>query len=268
MAVKNTSVKTSTVVYAIAPSLVISPKIELLFLHLYERTNMLKTRFQADLKVEIGVDEAGRGPLWGPLMAAAIILPNESSWTDSFKVILPNIKDSKKLSAKKRETVAKQLEKESIAYGIGIVSAAEIDTLGATRANQLAFRRAIEKLEDSYMTLSEKRILIDGILPLNDQQLGEEIHTIVDGDATYLAIAAASILAKVSHDAWVVNWCKENIADATKYDLLNCKGYGTAKHREGILKYGYTDLHRRLYLRKLIPDIIVSRYQIMDDYIN
>lgn len=229
---------------------------------------MLKVRFQTDDKIEIGVDEAGRGPLWGPLMAAAIILPSEKSWTEPFKTIVPYIKDSKKLSAKKREFVAKQLEEYCIAYGIGIVSAAEIDTLGATRANQLSFRRAIENLEKSYKNITEKRIIIDGILPLNDQQLGEEIHTVVDGDATYISIAAASILAKVTHDKWVLDWCKENVSDATKYDLLNCKGYGTAKHREGILKYGYTDLHRRLYLRKLIPDIIVSRYQIVEDGTN
>ena len=83
---------------------------------------------------------------------------------------------------------------------------------------------------------------------------------IVDGDATYLSIAAASILAKVEHDKWVIDWCKENTAEAAKYDLVNCKGYGTLKHRNGILKHGYTELHRRLYLRKLIPDIQVSRY--------
>jgi ribonuclease HII len=226
---------------------------------------MLKVRFQSDAKVEIGVDEAGRGPLWGPLMAAAVILPDESSWSESFKALVPNIKDSKKLSAKKREVAAKQLQELCVAHGVGIVTAAEIDTLGATRANQLAFRRAVQALEDSYKTLSEKRVLIDGILPLNDQKPGEEIHTLVEGDANYMSIAAASILAKVTHDKWVTDWCKENIASAAKYDLLNCKGYGTAKHREGILKYGYTDLHRRLYLRKLIPDIVVSRYEIINE---
>jgi ribonuclease HII len=226
---------------------------------------MLKVRFQSDAKVEIGVDEAGRGPLWGPLMAAAVILPDESSWSESFKSLVPNIKDSKKLSAKKREAAAKQLQELCVAHGVGIVTAAEIDTLGATRANQLAFRRAVQSLEDSYKELDEKRILIDGILRLNDQKPGEEIHTLVEGDANYMAIAAASILAKVTHDKWVTDWCKENIAAAAKYDLLSCKGYGTAKHREGILKHGYTDLHRRLYLRKLIPDIVVSRYEIINE---
>jgi ribonuclease HII len=226
---------------------------------------MLKVRFQNDDKIEIGVDEAGRGPLWGPLMAAAVILPDEGTWSDSFKTLVPNIKDSKKLSAKKREAAAKQIQDQCIAHGVGIVSPAEIDTLGATRANQLAFRRAIHNLEESYKEFNEKRILLDGILPLNDQKPGEEIHTLVEGDANYMAIAAASIVAKVAHDKWVTDWCKENVADAGKYDLLSCKGYGTAKHREGILKYGYTELHRRLYLRKLIPDIVVARYEIIED---
>ena len=130
---------------------------------------------------------------------------------------------------------------------------------GATVANQTAFRRALYDLYKSYKA-DKKRILIDGILPLVALDEGEEQETIIEGDATYLSIAAASILAKVSHDTWVVDWCKENVADAAKYDLVNSKGYGTAKHRDGILKYGYTELHRRLYLRKLIPDIEVSRY--------
>jgi ribonuclease HII len=216
---------------------------------------MLKTRFIEDSKQEIGVDEAGRGPLWGPLVAAAVLLPSELDQT-----LFEKVKDSKKISEKKREKIAQEL-RSTVSYGIGYVSAEEIDTLGATRANQLAFRRAIDELSLE----GERRIIIDGILPLNDSKLGEECRTIVEGDAKYLAIAAASILAKTAHDTWVIDWCKNNVADAAKYDLLKCKGYGTAKHREGILKYGYTDLHRRLYLRKLIPEIIVSRYQIVDE---
>jgi ribonuclease HII len=225
---------------------------------------MLKTKFQLDSKPEIGVDEAGRGPLWGPLMAAAVILPLESEWSDSHKKLMPLIKDSKKISSKKREAIAHEIEKLATGFGIGIVSAEEIDNLGATRANQLAFRRAIDNL--GWKEGIEKRILIDGILPLNNTQMGEECHTLVEGDAQYLSIAAASIVAKVRHDKWVTDWCAENVADAAKYDLLNCKGYGTAKHREGILKHGYTDLHRRLYLRKLIPDIQVTRYQMIEEY--
>jgi ribonuclease HII len=225
---------------------------------------MLKSRFQYDALVEIGVDEAGRGPLWGPMMAGAVLLPPETTWSDSMKTIAHQIRDSKKITPKKRKILKEQIESLAIAWGIGQVSAEEIDTLGATRANQLAFRRALEDLYIRYTDQSPKRILIDGILPLNDAKSGEEVQTIVEGDANYLSIAAASILAKVVHDDWIADWCKENIADAAKYDLLNCKGYGTAKHREGILKYGYTDLHRRLYLRKLVPGIVVSRHQFID----
>jgi ribonuclease HII len=223
---------------------------------------MLQSRFQSDSLVEIGVDEAGRGPLWGPMMAGAVLLPSEDSWSESMKALAQQIRDSKKLTAKKRKTLKDQIQMYAVAWGIGEVSAEEIDSLGATRANQLAFRRAINNLYSKYtLESSSNRIIIDGILPLNSVKEGESVETIVEGDAKYLSIAAASILAKVVHDDWVTDWCKENVADAAKYDLLNCKGYGTAKHRDGILKHGYTDLHRRLYLRKLVPGIVVSRHQ-------
>jgi ribonuclease HII len=220
---------------------------------------MLKSRHTEDTIPEIGIDEAGRGPLWGPLMAAAVLWPPESTWSDSHRELAPKIKDSKKISPKKRELISEQI-RNLCSYGIGIVSAEEIDTLGATRANKLAFRRAIVNLEHQ----GQVRYLIDGILPI-DLEDNESQETIIEGDATYLSIAAASIVAKVAHDKWVTDWCKEHVADSAKYDLLNCKGYGTKKHRDGILKHGYTDLHRRLYLRKLIPNIEVSRYRFVDN---
>lgn len=216
----------------------------------------LKISYKQDNMCEVGVDEAGRGPLWGPLTAAAIILPPENMWTTTHRELTTRIKDSKKVSPKNREKLFKEIKEFAIGYGIGQVTPQEIDMWGATVANQTAFRRALNNLNN----LGPIRILIDGILPLTNLNENEEQITIVDGDATYLSIAAASILAKVSHDNWVIDWCKENVADAAKYDLVNCKGYGTAKHRDGILKHGYTELHRRLYLRKLIPDIEVYRY--------
>jgi ribonuclease HII len=222
---------------------------------------MLTLRYTSDSLQELGIDEAGRGPLWGPMMAAAVHWPPEEAWTDAHRELVPQIKDSKKVSAKKREKLAEAIKSLCSSYGIGSVSAADIDTLGATRANQLAFRRAI----DDASVEGPKRLLIDGILPLSVLKEGEEQQTIIEGDAKFLSIAAASILAKVEHDKWVVEWCKENIAEAAKYDLLNCKGYGTAKHRAGILKYGYTEQHRRLYLRKLVPDIVVSRAGFVED---
>jgi len=226
---------------------------------------MLQVRHTKDTILEIGVDEAGRGPLWGPMMAAAVVWPTESEWSTHHRELVPNIKDSKKLSAKKREKIAEQIKELCSGYGVGIVSAEELDTYGATRANQLVFRRALSALYGSDGLEEHKRILVDGILPLNDVKTDETCITIIEGDATYVSIAAASILAKVAHDAWVVDWCKTHVAEASKYDLLNCKGYGTAKHRQGILTHGYTELHRRLYLRKLIPDIVVSRCKIVED---
>ena len=222
-------------------------------------SKILKVYFNQDNIDEIGVDEAGRGPLWGPLTAAAVILPNEELWTPAYRELATKIKDSKKVSAKKRDSLAKQIKEFAVGFGIGQVTPQEIDMWGATVANQTAFRRALYDLYKTYKA-DKKRILIDGILPLAALDNDEEQITIIEGDATYLSIAAASILAKVSHDNWVIDWCKENVADAAKYDLVNCKGYGTAKHRDGILKHGYTELHRRLYLRKLIPDIEVYRY--------
>jgi ribonuclease HII len=228
---------------------------------------MLSLRFQNDSCMEIGVDEAGRGPLWGPLMAAAVIWPPESSWTDAHRELVPMIQDSKKIAPKKREKICAKIQELALAIGVGSVAPAEIDNLGATRANQLAFRRALDDcyIRNAGTLVQSKRVLIDGTLPLNDRRLNEMCHTIIDGDAKYLSIAAASIVAKVTHDAWVIEWCSNNIADAAKYDLLSCKGYGTAKHRAGILRHGYTDLHRRLYLRKLIPDIVVTRCQFIND---
>lgn len=225
---------------------------------------MLKLRHTNDILPEIGVDEAGRGPLWGPMMAAAVLWPEESVWTQAHRELVGSIKDSKTISAKKRDAIATKIQTLATAFGIGTVSAEEIDMLGATRANQLAFRRAIQDLVQRSPQASY-RILIDGVLPLNDATEQETVITVVDGDATYLSIAAASILAKVAHDTWVIDWCKSNVAEAAKYDLVSCKGYGTKKHREGILTHGYTDLHRRLYLRKLIPDIVVSRYKFIEE---
>ncbi len=228
---------------------------------------MLKAQFtDTSDKPEVGIDEAGRGPLWGPLTAAAVVWPPEHDWRDRHRELAPKIQDSKKISAKKREKIAKEIQELATAVGVGFVMPEEIDTRGATWANQTAFRRAITNIQEKGCSIGpEVRYLIDGVLPLADLKIGEEEQCIVDGDAKYISIAAASIVAKVEHDNWVTTWCKEHVAEAAKYDLLNCKGYGTKAHRDGILKHGYTDLHRRLYLRKLIPNIVVSRYMIQEE---
>jgi ribonuclease HII len=225
---------------------------------------MLKQRYTDDSLVEIGIDEAGRGCFWGPLVAGAVCWPSEDQWTNEHRDIVNHIKDSKKISPKKRERIYDSICKLSLGHGVGLVHAEEIDKYGATWANQTAFRRAIESLTG---IRGSRRYLIDGVLPLASLKEGENQLTIIDGDATYLSIAAASIVAKVSHDRWLQEWClkEENKECAERYDLVSCKGYGTAKHRAGILQHGYTPLHRKLYLRKLLPSLVIERYLFKDD---
>ena len=208
--------------------------------------NHLQVRFREDTKLEVGVDEAGRGCLWGPLYAAAVIWPPEEDWLEEHREIAPSIKDSKKLSAKKRKVLAEQIKAAAIDYGIGSVSAKEIDQGGMTFANRLAFVRALEGL-----SVPVDRVLIDGCLPLRSEQLEslkiDEQETIVDGDALYLPIAAASILAKVARDEYIEQMCVEYPELIEKYGLDSNKGYGSKQHMEGIKKHGITIWHRRSF---------------------
>ena len=206
---------------------------------------MLSVRYTQDTLIEVGIDEAGRGCLWGPLYAAAVIWPPEEDWLDEHREIAPQIKDSKKLSANKRLRLAKAIEALAIDSAIGIVTSDEIDSLGMTVANKLAFQRALNNL-----LVAPDRLLIDGILPLDGDTITQV--TIVDGDAKYLPIAAASILAKVARDTYVEDCVKKDPLLETNYNIGSSKGYGTAKHRKGILEYGKHPQHRNLFLRKLL----------------
>lgn len=213
--------------------------------------NHLQVRFRDDLKLEAGVDEAGRGCLWGPLYAAAVIWPPEEDWLDEHREIAPSIKDSKKISAKKRKQLATRIQNAAIDYGIGSVSAKEIDQTGMSFANRLAFQRAIEDL-----SVPVERVLIDGCLPFKQEQIEmlkiDEQETIVEGDATYLPIAAASIVAKEARDSIVEEWVSKEPDLQATYNIGSCKGYGTEKHRKAILEKGMHVEHRRLFLRKLL----------------
>ena len=221
----------------------------------------LQVRFKEDNQLEVGIDEAGRGCLWGPLYAAAVIWPPEDDWLEEHRELAPNIKDSKKVSAKKRKILAEKIQAAAIDYGIGYVTPKEIDESGMTYANRLAFVRAIEAL-----SLPVDRILVDGCLPLQADQLEtlkiSEQQTIVDGDATYLPIAAASILAKESRDTIVEEWVSKEPALQTDYNIGSCKGYGTEKHRNALKEKGMHPQHRRLFLRKLlnvsVSDCLIS----------
>jgi ribonuclease HII len=207
---------------------------------------MLKSRYKNDTLVEAGIDEAGRGCLWGPLIAAAVIWPPEASWTPEQRRISEQIKDSKKVSAKKRAVLRKEIEAMAVACAVGRVDASEIDEIGMTAANKAAFQRAIQKL-----SVEPDRLLIDGILSLNTtkEQIVEP-----EADNQYLAVAAASILAKETHDDIIKALCAEDASLVEKYDILSCKGYGTKKHREGLVTHGKHPQHRRLFLRKLLGE--------------
>ena len=208
----------------------------------------LKHRFAQDSLTEIGLDEAGRGSFWGPIMAGAVILPDESIWNDSQRTLFALLHDSKKLTPLKRQKIEKQIREHIPLCAVGVVEASEINEKGITWANREAFRRAVFALSIEHHTC---RLLIDGTLPINDWN-GEQ-HAIVEGDNQYMAIAAASILAKVEHDRWITAYCSEHPECEERYHLLSSKGYGTAKHREGIRIYGGHELHRKIYIEQWLP---------------
>ena len=179
-------------------------------------------------KLICGVDEAGRGPLAGPVFAAAVILPEGK--------IIEGVNDSKKLSEKKRELLFDKIIEEALDYSIASASEKEIDELNILNATYLAMKRAVEGLK------SADYALIDGnrMPPLNIE--GE---TVIKGDAKSASIAAASILAKVSRDRVML----EHAEKYPQYQFEKHKGYGTKLHYEMLDKYGPSDIHRQTFLR-------------------
>ena len=173
-----------------------------------------------------GVDEVGRGPLVGPVVAACCILPLE------FK--LDGLTDSKKLSEKKREYFFEEIKKQAISYGIGIVSEKIIDEVNIYEATKIAMKEAINN-----MNVKPEHILIDA-MPLD---LDIPTTSIIKGDLKSITISAASVLAKVTRDRMLVELDKKY----PMYDFKNNKGYPTKKHLEAIEKYGVLDEHRRSY---------------------
>lgn len=171
-----------------------------------------------------GVDEAGRGPLAGPVMTAACILPKVFD--------LPGLNDSKKLSAKKREYLSHKIKEQAIAYSISSATSNEINILNILQATKLAMKRALDKL-----TVTPDYVLIDGRDRLNITLLH---RTVIGGDGLSANIAAASILAKVARDELMGEM--HQIYPEYRFDLH--KGYGTRLHLEAIEKYGPCPLHR------------------------
>lgn len=221
---------------------------------------MLQIRHTDDEAIEVGIDEAGRGCLWGPLYSAAVAWVPEEEMSDDQREIAPLIKDSKKLTAKRRIALAASIKDLALDWGIGIVTAGEIDKLGMTKANQLAFSRALGNL-----SVEPERLLIDGILSIYDAPWSM-VEQVVEAEADnrYLPVAAASILAKTEHDEWVKQFCDLNENIAQRYDLPSNKGYGTAKHRAGILEWGEEAHHRKLFLRKLYAGQVTAGDSVLE----
>lgn len=184
-----------------------------------------------------GVDEVGRGPLAGPVVAAAVVLPED------FHIL--GIDDSKKLSEKKREEFYEVIKENAVAWGIGMADQQVIDEINILQATKQAMRDAIRqvcaKLADDGKTLDY--VLFDA-LTIDDVPIPQE--GIVKGDAKVLAIAAASILAKVTRDRMMVEYAQQYPG----YAFEKNKGYGTKAHYEGLRQQGMCEIHRRSFLRK------------------
>jgi ribonuclease HII len=192
----------------------------------------------------IGVDEVGRGTLFGNVVASAVILPE--TFNDD---IYLQIKDSKKLSFKKRSILADYIKKNAIAYGIGIITPDEIDKINILQASIKAMHLAIYEVMRKTNKIS--KIIVDGnhftpILPLNEDDEPINYECIPKADSLYLNVAAASIIAKDYHDKEILRLLDED-KDLEKYDLRNNMGYATIKHREAIKKYGIHKLHRKSF---------------------
>ena len=214
------------------------------------RLNSMKSSYSLGNTVEIGIDEAGRGCFWGPIFAGAVIWPQEEEWTDKHRELAPKINDSKKLSEKKRDLIFNEIKTLATDWGVGKVDASEIDEKGMSWANQEAFRRAMSNCKSG---IKPELLLIDGILgfPKEDNM---KYQCIAGVDGLYMSIAAASILAKVSRDNFVKEWSSldKNDEIAAKYSLLDNKGYGTKKHRDGLKAHGPHDMHRKQFIRNWI----------------
>ena len=184
--------------------------------------------------VVCGVDEAGRGPLCGPVCAAAVILPENC--------VIEGLNDSKKLSEKKREQLFDVVKEKAVSYGVGMATAKEIDEINILQATFLAMRRAVSQLDPQ-----PDLALIDG-----NQKPGLPCaeETIVKGDAKCMSVAAASILAKVTRDRYM----RELDRRYPQYCFAQHKGYGTKLHYEKLAEHGLCDEHRRTFLKKILGD--------------
>ncbi|WP_026835863.1 ribonuclease HII [Eubacterium xylanophilum] len=197
-----------------------------------EKMHEFENKYKAEYPIICGIDEAGRGPLAGPVVAGAVVLPEDA------KILYLN--DSKKLSASRREELYEEIVEKAIAVGVGIVSPKRIDEINILQATYEAMRFAISDLDT-----------VPNIL-LNDAVVIPDVHIkqvgIVKGDARSVSIAAASIIAKVTRDRIMDDYADEY----PEYGFESHKGYGTAAHVAAIKKYGPLDIHRRTFIGNIV----------------
>ena len=189
-----------------------------------------QAHFEKGVKIICGVDEAGRGPLAGPVCAAAVVLPPNAE--------IPGLNDSKKLSDKKRRELYPVIKEKAIAYGIAFADHSEIDEINILQATYLAMERAISQL-----SVKPDLALIDGN---RAKDFGIPVETVVHGDSLSASIAAASVLAKVTRDDYMLQMAEQYPGYAFEIH----KGYGTKAHYAALTQYGPCPIHRMTFLKK------------------
>jgi ribonuclease HII len=212
----------------------------------------LQTYYDSE-KVEIGVDEAGRGPMFGRVYTGAVILPKDSSFKHE------DMKDSKKFTSKKKilET-ANYIKEQALVWSVSYADEKEIDKINILAATQQSMHHSIQNILQSeygkqYTDYSKLNLLIDGnyfkpFVLFEDGNLKPISHTCIKGgDHKFTSIAAASILAKVARDEYIEEFCEKYPKLQEYYEIANNKGYGTKKHMEGIQKYGISQWHRKTF---------------------
>ena len=186
--------------------------------------------YDMNMKYVCGIDEAGRGPLAGPVVVASVIMKPDS--------MIEGVNDSKKISEKKREKLYELITNEAISYGVGIITQEEIDDINILQATKKGLTNSLNSME-----IKPDMILVDALKGIDT--LGIPYLSIIKGDATSYSIAAASIIAKVTRDRIMREWDKVY----PEYGFATHKGYGTVKHIEAIKQYGLCPLHRKSFCK-------------------